>query len=379
MSVRDRSGQWVTPRAADFRFSLNEVGCDTAQCTILDPTWIDLASDREAVISDPCGRVLWTGNAANPGGVRSSGALLVAAVTFSGNAADLSRRTGLSPYYATYAAGQPAVTLQDRSGATVASNPSTVRADQVVEDVLYKRAATLADRYLADITASTAALSPVAYESAVTARQVLDDMLQWDDYLFRWGLRDVVSGLAVPTFGPWPESPRYLIRSTSGVRVEQSGSDSDLRNRVIVTWSDKTGKRFSSNYDASTYDPTGVKWPDAYDLSGVYAADPVDLGDALGSQANADIVGPAVLAQVATLPDAMSVQVSPDVPVVDLESGAVISPDRMTTSEVVHVQDAGRMARLTGVDVDNGAVRLTLGRQRLSTTQILARLLRKVS
>lgn len=367
--LQDSSGYWRAPRVADVQYSRDEIGCATAQFTLLDPSGVDLAPDREVRITDRSGVNLWTGNAAVPGRDQVGRSMVASQVSCAGNVADVNRRSVRGAYRATGSG----VTLYSLSGGVAATDPPTVRASQVVTDVVRRRLRTIVDLDLCDIGTTSTLLDKVEYDVAATL-DLLTDMLKADDVVLRWSPRDE-DGLAVLEYGPWPSTPRYLVPAHDGVVVSEPGGDSDLCNRVTVTWTDVAGKAQATTRSASVID-----YPDtAYLPTGGREAEPLDLGSELGSASNAASAAARYLAQVAVLPDTLSVSIAPSVSVVDLAGSVVIPAWRMRAGEVVHVTSVGRSLRCTEVSVDGAVTRLSLGRARLSTDQILARLRRVVA
>lgn len=364
VTMRDHAGAWVQPRVTDVRWSFDEIGCESASFRLTEPDRVSVLPDQPVYISDSSAAIVWTGNLSVPARNRVSGRMVASQVACIGNVDDISRATARTPYSATGAG----VTIKDRTGATVATNPATILGSQVVEDLLSRRLSGLAATDSV-VTPTTTPLAPVVYEDATLTETILTDMLLADDYVLRWGARGT-DGRSLLQYVPWGTAPRYMVPHWPGVDVEEPGGESDLCNRVTVRWQVGSAKK------SSTYTADPAVYPDVSTLPpGGREADSIDLGsDGLGSQANADKIGALALSQVSRRPDALTITIPPDTPVVDLFSRTIVPPWRIRSGYIVHATIPGRSVRCIGVEVDAGATRLTLGRQRLTEAALLARL-----
>ena len=249
---------------------------------------------------------------------------------------------------------------------------SYILASDVVGDLI--------GRWLAFIDPARVIIAPTAfqidtldYQNHTTPAQVLDDLTVMEpDYYWMMGLANPEDDRHAFLWGAWPSTPRYIVDAATA-SVSEPGGGTDLANRVVVQWTDWLGRKRAKVYDAT---------PDVYPLvSGLSAQSRVremrvSLADEYGSQTVADRVGPLLLQQVAATP--YSATVTTAARVMDTVTGRMVRPDEVRPGNLVAISglDRPREQRCTAVECREGVATYTLGRPRLSTDQILARVTR---
>lgn len=267
--------------------------------------------------------------------------------------------------------------LKDADGTNHSGYSSnTVTADLIVNDLLGR----LLDQYdgaNAVVTATSHAIDQLVYPDAVTPWKVLEDLLELEPAM-RWGAYESnAAGKARFEFIPWPTTVRYEATAEDG--IDLPGSAEGLYNRVRVRF-------VNSNNQRKTIERTAAV-PELDD-QGLTRTAPLDLGDEVGSTANAQRAGDEFLAEHSTPPSGGRLTVAR--PVLDLIDGRMVMPWEMKAGELIRVRNVmPRSASLTaggrdGVSVfrvaskdystAQAAATLELDQYSLSTSRALAEL-----
>lgn len=263
----------------------------------------------------------------------------------------------------------------DRNGTLLTGSAGLVSAtqvlaSQVVEDLL-GRLMTFCDAAAAQVDTTTFGITELSYPSGVKAAGVLNDLAVYEaDFLWEV-LESLDNGKHRFNYRAWPTTPRYEVSVKDGWR--ETGSDVDLCNRILVTYTDETGK---TQTEPVTADDIGVTDP----LPGrVKDADPVTL-PGTGSATIAIRIGGQILADKINPPKAGTVLVRR--PIADHLTGNMAMPWELETGYLCRIRETGDDLRITQADYDDDqdcSMLLTLGTPVLTDEQRLARLDRAVS
>ena len=229
--------------------------------------------------------------------------------------------------------------MLDRFGQARSMGTAPVFASEVATDVL-ARLLPSCDAASAEIVPSSFPIDQLAYFDGAHAATVLDDLVGLEpDYLWWIGGGGSDAGHSF-RFAPWPTRPRYELWSDDGVTFP--GSESDLCDRVTVFYTDEKGRKRSTL--RVTTDPVVLARLDGRKRS----APTVTLPDGLGSQANAEKAGDAILANSNAVAQAGSVTVRR--PIRDLITGEWHDPAALRAGELARVADLGITQRVTATD-----------------------------
>lgn len=243
-----------------------------------------------------------------------------------------------------------------------------VRAHWVVEDLL-GRVMRFCDPLTSSVAPGSRDITELAYTDGATAQRVLDDLSDYEpDHL--WEILHSTADGHIFNYRPWPTDPRYEISTRDG--YSEQGSDVDLCNRVVVSWTDKTG-----NSRTLVVTATSTQYPAllALDVAGrIRDAEPISLPEGSGSDANAALIGAAVLAEVAGRPVPAKAVVRR--PIRDLYTGSNVMPWEIETGYLVTVRETGNLHRLTAMEYDDDScsTSLDMGYPSLTREQRLAAL-----
>lgn len=260
-------------------------------------------------------------------------------------------------------------TLLSGSGGLVST--VQVLASQVVEDLL-GRLLTFCDPATAQVDATTFGITELAYPDGVKAANVLDDLTMFHPEMVWEVLETLANGKHRFNFRAWPTTARYEVSVKDGWR--QIGSDADLCNRILVSWTDIAGQSQVTEVTAASLGLVGIGLP-VDDLgSRVKDADPITLPPGKGSAANATRIGGQILAEKINPPRAGSVVVRR--PIIDRLTGNTVMPWELEPGYLCRVREIGEDLRITQVDYDDDtcSAALALGTPVLTTEQRLAQL-----
>lgn len=276
--------------------------------------------------------------------------------------------------------------LKNSSGddITTGYTVTTVLASQVVTDVV-ARFCPKYDLANASISTTTYGIEQLAFPDGANAQQIFEDiMLLEAAYTWAaWESEPVLLPAGATNghrfeFKPWPTvNPRYQVDTIE--EFDSPGSSDGLYNAVRVRYKDARGKvrtrRRSQTVQALT---------DA----GLSREAFIDLGDNLGSAADADRVGDQFLAEHAAPPNAGTLTVTR--PVRDLTTGRLVDPWELRAGELIKVtgvkpsqdslnantRDGVTTFRMVEADFDSatGSARLALDTYPVTVSRALAKL-----
>jgi hypothetical protein len=253
---------------------------------------------------------------------------------------------------------------------------NTVLASDVVADLL-GRLLTSYDGANAKIAATAYTINQFAYPDGTTAADIFNDLMALEP-AYRWGAYESNSvGLYRFEWTTWPTNVRYEADVTDG--YDAPGSADGLYNAVRVRWRDAKGAIRSTRRTASV---------PALTAAGLTREASIDLGDNVGSQAEANQAGDQFLAEHTYAPNAGTLTVAR--PILDQISGRMVAPWDIKAGELIRVRgilpriDALNATARDGVTVfrvwskeynaANAAATLELDSYSASTARALAQL-----
>jgi hypothetical protein len=248
-----------------------------------------------------------------------------------------------------------------------------VLASQVVEDLL-GRLLTFCDPTSAQVDATTFGITQLAWPDGIKAADVLTQLSVFESGYLWEILESFDSGKHRFNYRAWPTTPRYEISVRDG--WQQTGSDVDLCNRILVTWTDATGATQVTTVTASSLGLVGLGYPVDQLGSRIKDADPITLPEGFGSSANATRVGGQILTDKINPPRAGTAVVRR--PIIDQVTGNTVMPWEIEPGYLCRVRELGDELRITQADYDDDScsTTLTLGRPLLTNEQLLAQLAR---
>jgi hypothetical protein len=148
-----------------------------------------------------------------------------------------------------------------------------VLASQVVEDLL-GRLLTFCDPGTAQVDVTTFAIDQLSWPDGVKAADVLGGSSSLFEPDFLWEILETLdNGKHRFNYRAWPTTPRYVVSVRDG--WQQRGSDVDLCNRILVTWTDAAGKTVPVPVTAASLGLAGIGLPVDALGTRVKDADPV--------------------------------------------------------------------------------------------------------
>jgi hypothetical protein len=254
------------------------------------------------------------------------------------------------------------------------NNVQRVLSSQVVEDLLGRLLA-FCDPATARVDPTTFAIDQLAFSDGVKAAGVLNELVNNWETDHWWGIHETQdNGLHRFGFQEYGTEARYEVSVKDG--WIQSGSDVDLCNRILVTFTDSAGKTQTEPVHASDPDVDlagkGLPVDDLGDR--VKDADPITLPDGFGSLANARRIGREILRDAISPPKAGRAVVRR--PIIDQFTGNEVLPHQLEPGSPVRVRETDDQLRCTQGDYDDEptSMTLTLGTPVLTREQRLARL-----
>ena len=220
---------------------------------------------------------------------------------------------------------------------------NTVLASEVVADLLGR----LLDQFdgaNASIATTTYAIEQLAYPDGVTPAQVLDDLiaLEGGHYWAAW--EDTSTGKARFEWRAWPTTVAYEANTAGGFASPASAAD--LYNAVSVRWRDALGR-----IRRTRRTQTVAALTDA----GLTREARLDLGDDIGTQANAERAGDKFLAAHSSPPNAGELAVAE--PILDVTVGRMVDPWLIRPGKLIRVRDVQpRVDALNATDRDGVSV-----------------------
>lgn len=252
------------------------------------------------------------------------------------------------------------------TGSTALESANTVRASQVVEDLL-GRLLTRCDPSIARVDVTTWPITQLTFLEGVKSQQVLDGLSMWEpDFLWEI-LESGADGRHRFNYRAWPTIPRYVVSNRDG--YVKTGSEIDLCNRILVSWTDAVGKQQTTVVTAASI---GLSVPELG--TRIRDADPITLPDGRGSSSSAIRIGGQVLRDKVSPP--MAGRVTVRRPILDRLTGHTVMPWELEPGYLCRVREEGVDLRITAMDYSDAdcAATLTLGEPVLSLDQRVARL-----
>lgn len=259
------------------------------------------------------------------------------------------------------------------TGAAGIGTAASVLASQVVEDLL-GRLLTFCDPATAVVDVTAWPIDQLAFPDGAKGAEVLATLGNWEtDFDHGIGATNG-NGLHDFWYRAWTTEPRYEVSVKDG--WVQQGSDVDLCNQVLVSWTDEAGKTQVEKVNAADgdVDLAGKGLPVDALGARVKEADPVTLPPEVSSFANARRIGGQILADAINPPKAGQVRVRR--PIIDRVTGGRVMPWELEPGWPCRVRETGDDLRVTqaSYDDDSVAMTLTLGTPVLTREQRIARL-----
>jgi hypothetical protein len=224
--------------------------------------------------------------------------------------------------------------LKDASGADITSGYTTdsYTANQIVNDLL-GRLLSKYDGAGASVATNTYAITQLSYPDGVTAESVLNDLMIFEPeyYWAAWEESLTNTGKYQFEWKQWPETAnvpdiRYEARAADG--FDSPGSGHDIYNAVIVRWRDSIGRIRRTRRTATVA---------VLDDASLTREALIDLGDEIGSSANATQAGDQFLAEHAAAPNAGRLTVRRPIP--DYTLGRMVQPWEIRPGGHIRVLD----------------------------------------
>ncbi|MET7395628.1 hypothetical protein ABZS66_19270 [Dactylosporangium sp. NPDC005572] len=208
---------------------------------------------------------------------------------------------------------------------TGASYPNnTILASDAVEDAL-GRLLPGYDGPNARIDATTYPIQRLAYPDGISAAEMFADLMQLEQDFYWAAWEANAAGKHRFEWRQWPTVVRYEADVVDG--FDSPGSADGLYNGVMVRYRDAAGEIRSVRRTQTVPE---------LDAAGIVRDGPVDLGDDLGSAADATQVGDQWLAQHRQPPNAGTLTVARRV--LDMVSGRMVEPWEIRPGELIRVR-----------------------------------------
>lgn len=264
-----------------------------------------------------------------------------------------------------------------RTGAEdLTTYPATyVVASDVVADLL-GRVLSKYDGTNASITTTSTQIDQLAYPDGATPAKILDDLMAIEpDYYWQALETNANTGKWRFEWKAWPTSPRYEASIADG--FDSPGSAVDLFNEAVVRYKSPNGLVKTVTRTSSVTALTNA---------GLTRTAYLDLGDEVGSLANAQRVGDQFLAQHFAPPNSGTLTVAR--PILDMTYGRYVMPWEIRPGELIRVRgvlprvdalnatsrDGVTVFRLTAVEYDasSATARLELDSRPISVQSLVA-------
>lgn len=249
---------------------------------------------------------------------------------------------------------------------------NTVTADKIVADLL-GRLLNKFDGANASVAACTYAIEQLAYPDGVTSAKVLDDLMAFEPG-FYWAAWE--GDPARFEWAAWPSTVRYEASAKDG--FDSPGSAGELYNAVTVRWREADGRLRRVQRTSIVQELIDA---------GLTRESHIDLGDEMGTYANAVRAGDQFLAEHASPPNAGTLTVM--APIFDNSLGQAVQPWEIRPGCLIRVRDvlprvdalnptdrdAVTVFRLVAVDYDaaSNTARLELDSSPKTVEQMLAK------
>jgi hypothetical protein len=270
-------------------------------------------------------------------------------------------------------------TRYDKTGSELLTGASyttnTVLSSDVVADLL-GRLLTQYDGANASIATTSYGIEHLAYPDGIDPAGVLDDLMTLDaGYYWAVWESNATTGKYRFEWVPWPTTVRYEADATDG--FDSPASADGLYDAVRVRWRDALGS-VRANRRTQTVA--------ALTAAGITREGLIDLGDEVGTSANADRAGDQWLAERAAPPNAGRLTIAR--PIFDATWGRMVQPWEILPGQLIRVRgvlprtDALNATTRDGVTIfkiasveygtDSASAVLELDSYALSTARALA-------
>lgn len=176
-------------------------------------------------------------------------------------------------------------------------------------------------------TSSTYQIDQLAYPDGATPEQILADLILFEA-LYYWAAWEdrYTAGKAFFEWRQWPTTVRYEASAADGFDSPSSGAE--VYNEVVVRWRDALGRPRRT---------VRTQTVQALTDAGLTRTTRIDLGDDVGTSANAVRAGDQFLAEHASAPNAGTLTVQR--PILDLETGRTVMPWEIRSGNLIRVRD----------------------------------------
>jgi hypothetical protein len=234
-------------------------------------------------------------------------------------------------------------TRYNQSGTEVTAAASyttdTVLASQVVADLL-GRCLNLYDGTNASVATTAFAIDRLVYPDPTSPSQILDDLMALESSYYWAAWESTATGQARFEWSAWPTTVRYETSITGD--FNSPGDVGDLYNAVLVRYRDRNGRSRTVRRTRAQAD---------LDAAGITREGETDLGDNIGSKANAQRAGDRFLLEHSSPPNAGTLNIS--TPVLDVISGRLVQPWELLPGNLVRVRGVlPRVDALNATDRD---------------------------
>lgn len=222
---------------------------------------------------------------------------------------------------------------------------NTVLASDIVKDLLGRGLLPLFDGVNASVATTTYAIDQFAYPDGVTPGKLLDDLMVLEPAYY-WEARATNPSTGKNQFNwkAWPTTVRYEASVVDG--FDSPGSAAELYNAVRVRYTDVDGQIRTVQRTLAVASLTAA---------GITREGFIDLGDTLGSAANANQVGDEFLDQHSTPPNAGTLTIAR--PIIDIDRARMCMPWEIEAGNLIRVRGVmPRVDSLNAADRDGSTV-----------------------
>lgn len=254
----------------------------------------------------------------------------------------------------------------------------TALASDIVADLLGRRLTSF-DGANANVTVTSYAIDQLTYPDGVDALTVLTDLMALEPAYTWHAWESNTADLYRFEWVGWPTTVRYEADVTDG--FDSPGSADGLYNACTVRWKGASGRIHRTRRTATVTDLDNA-------VGGALTREAmIDLGDDVGSSANAVKAGDQFLAEHATPPNAGTLTIAR--PIADLQAGRMVSPWEIRPGTLIRVRgvlprvdplnatarDGVTVFRVVAVDYNQGSnsASLELDSYPLSVARAIAR------
>jgi hypothetical protein len=211
------------------------------------------------------------------------------------------------------------------SGSAGMESTIRVRAHQVVADLLGRLLPQYDGAAAAVNTSSTVDIDQLAYPDGATAASVLEDLTKLEPAYYWAAWESNTAGKYRFEWKPWPTTVRYEASIADG--FSSPAPSFEQYNRVVVRWKDYRGQ-IKSTIRTQVIPELAAE--------GIVREHMMDLGDEVGSAANAQIAGDEFLAEHLYPPSGGTLTIAR--PIVDAISGKSVQPWQIKPGELIRVR-----------------------------------------